>query len=91
MRGRTLLILTLASWIYFSLTSNVYGQCVLHTPTEYGKNLARDMIWRPPHRWYYPTMEYRVQDTTRFWYSSDIAYAAVAPQLSVVGIKCLKL
>ncbi len=70
------LCLTLiAVWSCVFLSNNVYGQCWMHTPTEYGKNLEEHMIKDPVHRWYNTEMDFRVQNTVRYWYGGDIAIA----------------
>ena len=75
MNGKKLWALTVVVWSCVLLATNVHGQCLTHSPTEYGKNLLADMIKNPPHRWYGTTMVFRVQNTVRYWYGSDITHA----------------
>ncbi len=61
-----------------SLANNVIGQCLTHTPTENGKDLKGAILTKKYGnilRWSDSQMTYRVQNTTRFWYGADIAFA----------------
>jgi hypothetical protein len=71
MKNKKVWIFPLVLLSCFLLTDVVQSQCVGHSPTEYGKNLVAHMIKNPPHRWSPTTVDYKINNSTEFWYGTD--------------------